>query len=54
MVGLVPSAVFRLETGDRTPKAATVRALCVALAATPEERAELFRSAGFVDTGRTA
>jgi len=51
MAGITPSALSRLEAGERTPKAATVRALCIALDATPEERAELFLAAGFVDVG---
>jgi|GEM_PF-6333703 len=50
IAGLTHGAIYRLETGDRTPKAATVRALAEALGATPEERKQLFESAGFVDT----
>jgi len=50
LAGIHWTALYRLEAGERTPKAATVRALCIALAATPEERAALFRSAGYVDT----
>jgi len=49
MAGIHWTALSRLERGERTPKAATVRALCIALDATPEERAEMFRSAGYVD-----
>ena len=51
LAGIHWTALCRLEAGDRTPKAATVRALCVALDATPEERAALFLAAGYVDMG---
>jgi len=51
LAGIHWTALYRLERGERTPKAATVRALADALAATPEERAEMFSSAGYVDTG---
>jgi len=51
LAGIHWTALCRLERGERTPKAATVRALADALSATPEERKQLFESAGFVDTG---
>jgi len=50
LAGIHWTALYRLEAGDRTPKAATARALCIALGATPEERAALFLAAGYVDT----
>ncbi|HXH57927.1 helix-turn-helix transcriptional regulator [Iamia sp.] len=49
LAGIHWTALYRLEAGERTPKAATVRALCEALGATPEERAQLFLAAGYVD-----
>jgi len=52
LAGVHWTALYRLESGERTPKAATVRALANALGATPEERKQLFESAGFVDRGR--
>ena len=54
LAGIHRVALMRLERGERTPKAATVRALVEALSTTPEERAELFLAAGFVDTGSPA
>jgi len=50
LAGIHWTALYRLEAGERTPKAATVRALADALDATPEERAALFLAAGYVDT----
>jgi transcriptional regulator with XRE-family HTH domain len=48
LLNTTPSLISRYESGQRSPRRETVRAIAEALALTPEERKILYHAAGFI------
>jgi transcriptional regulator with XRE-family HTH domain len=54
LLNTTPSLISRYESGQRSPRRETVRAIAEALALTPEERKILYHAAGFIVDDFTA